>query len=231
MTRVLYGALLGAGVLLTCSPGPVTAALSLGSCRTLTGKDLAASAAAKVVRRPVVGGRTRLLGCATPRGRVRALTGALGTDSAGIRESASVLTSTGPFVVVKHSESVAAGGSTSSRVVDLRNGRGHTYFSASSSEEYSSFTTLGRPAVEVMNLPGAVRAHLDATGRLAVAFTGRTTDDAAKATVVIAVFTAAGRRTVVDQGAPNAVVATSLRLSGGVARWRSGDIVRRARVG
>lgn len=231
MTRVHCGALLVAGALLSLSPALATAVPSLGTCRALTGKDLAASPAAKVVRRPVVRGRSRLVGCATPGGHVRALSGTLGTDSAGIRESASVVTSAGPFVVLKRSESVAAGGSTSSRVVDLRTGHSHTYFAASSSEDSSSFTTLGSPAVQIMNLPGAVRTHLDAVGRLAVAFTGTTTDDAGSPTVVIAVFTAAGRRTVVDQGTPNSVVATSLRLNGGVARWRSAGVVRRVRVG
>lgn len=226
---MLRPTLLGAVVLVALSPASAGAAAPSGGCSALAGRDLAASPAAKVVRRPLGGGRSRLLGC-TPGGRVRALTGPLGTDSAGIRETASVVTSAGRFVAVKRSEAVGAGGSTSSRVVDLRSGRSHTYFRASSSEESSSFTTLGRPPVQVMNLPGAVRAHLDAAGRLAVAYTGTTTDEAATPTVVIAGFSAAGRRTVLDQGAPDTVVATSLTLTAGIARWRSGDVRRSAPV-
>lgn len=228
MSRHTSKALIVAGLFAVAVPGTATA--SSGTCRNLAGKDLARTGVVKVVRQPLGNGHSRYVGCRRPDGRVHALSAVLGVNASGFRETASLRAAEGAYVVVKESEVVAAGGSTRSRVIDARTGRGYTFFAASSSEETSSFYRLGSPQIEVQNLPGAVRSHLDAHGRLAVAYTGTTVDDAATRTVVIAVFTASGRRTVLDQGDPRSVIATSLTLRGGIARWTSGGVPRSASI-
>ncbi len=217
-----------AALLAVAAPGGAQAATT--SCRTLGGKDLARNGVVKVVRQSLGRGRSRLAGCVRPAGRVHGLSPVLGEDVGGFRETGSLQAVKGTFVIVKSSEIVGAGGSTRSRVIDVRTGRGYGFFAASSSEETSTFYPVGTPPVVVQNLPGAVRAHLDGHGRLAVAYTGATNDDAATPTVVIAAFSASGRRTVLDQGAPGSVIARSLTLRGGVARWTSGGAPRTATV-
>jgi hypothetical protein len=229
MPRHTIPALLAGTVLALTGAGPAAAATTT-TCRALAGKDLAHNGVVKVVRQSLGQGRSRYAGCARPDGKVHALSPVLGPEVGGFRETGSLQAVRGAFVIVKDSEIAGAGGSTRSRVVDARTGRSYTFFAASSSEETSSFTTLGSPKVEVQNLPGAVRAHLDARGRLAVAYTGTIVGDEGTRAVVIAAFSPSGRGTVLDQGAPADVVATSLALRGGVARWTSAGVVRSRRL-
>lgn len=181
-------------------PSPAAAA---GRCEGLKGRSLFATDLARVVSKPVPGGR-RYLGCVLPGGLVRRL-----GDARPATSTVSVSAPSGRFVLVRSSRTTAADG----RVVDLATGGG-----------YFVYRDLGDGAPQMLSKAPPLVWRLSAVGVFAGVYPDLA-DDYTQARSVRA-FTDAGRQKLLARTAAPEIPVASLGLSGRTVTWTEAGVAR-----
>ena len=190
------------------------------TCNQLHGKNLAKSRMVKIVKTRLHSGRARYFGCVLPRGTAHPIGGFVGPDIGGFEKTQHIDRLNGRFVAVTYSQSVGTETSDDSRVYNLATGRSYLFAHAFASENESDYYELG----------ARVRAVLASRGRLVASYSryednpDPNGDQIEHAT--IAVFSATGKRKILDEGLASSVVAKSLKVVGHTVSWTSGGVVR-----
>jgi hypothetical protein len=187
------------------------------TCNQLRGKNLATNGKVKIVKTRLGKGRSRYFGCVLPRGTAHPIGRAFGLNLDGVDTSQSIDQVKGTFVVVTYSESYGTTTSDDSRVYNLATGKSYLFYNVFGSENGSDQYDLGSP----------VRKFLDDKGRLVASYLHLPTTDQSSDVkrVTITVFSATGKRTILDQ-ATEALDAKSLKVVGKIASWTSGGMTK-----
>jgi hypothetical protein len=209
------------------------------TCSTLKGRTVIRTGALLVVGVPLdvvskrnathVVGRT-FLACVRPAGAVRKVgaiyrtyttTGPVKGETAVESGLTSFGASAGSFLVTRTRESNLTGDyeERTYRVVDVATGRRYTYF----------HFLLGNADSAEPAPPAATR--LDAKGRLAAILSQPEDEDFSAPPVgstQVVVFSAAGRRTILDEAPVAAIPKSSLTFSGGIVGWRNAGVAKTA---
>lgn len=185
-------------------------------CNKLAGKNLAKNGKVKVVRTKLRQGRSRYFGCVLPRGTVRPIGPVLGPDADGlVSSSQSITLIKGTFVIADFFVGVGQTSTTASdsSVYNLATGKSYVYDAQSSSEEGQQFFDLGR----------SQRAFLDGKGRLVASYIALDQESQTE-TATIVVFSATGKRKILDQGPQGTIGVSTLKLVGRTASWLSDGV-------
>lgn len=186
------------------------------TCNQLPGRNLATNGKVKIVRTKLKGGRSRFFGCVLPRGTARPIGPLLGPDISGYDTSQTIRAIKGTFVTAELYGSVGETSSTygQSSVYNLATGRSYVFDAQSSSEDGQEFYGLGQ----------SERRFLNAKGQLIASYLALKVTDAGEESEVatIAVFSATGKRTILDRGPADTLAARSLKVTGRTASWTSG---------
>lgn len=188
------------------------------TCRHAPGRTIAHDANIKVTRLqhgPLAKRSTRLFACALPNGRVHPITETLRNDDP-LDCHAEARSLRGPYLLLTFGCDDPQGGGSTSVVVDGVTGKHlYKYDDYFVGDDYSFFELQGSKVP--VTLENDSRVLLSVTGSLVVSYA---TTDEDQATYIVA-FGVHGRQTVLDHGAPDSVIAGSLKLHGSTATWTS----------
>lgn len=207
------------GVSLVAVPQLATAAgHGASACQRLHGADLAPARTIKLVERRGAGW-TRLVGCALPRGRVRTLGS---SDGGSFGDFYAVRAVAGAFVLLDQGYGSSDRTEERTSVVNIRTGRSH---------RIASLVALtGGATAEPSAHTTAPAAFINARGEAAAAVRVEPTQAGSPVRIVIAGFSATGRRTTLDEGSPDEIAVDSLRLRGRTVTWTHAGQPRQANV-